>query len=489
MKKSLIFSTIVLFCTCGHLMAAKPQSHHLYIISTNDMHANIDMMPRLATLVEEYEAMGEVLLVDSGDRVTGNAYVDDDKRPGVPMIELMNVVGYDVVTLGNHEFDKGREVLKSMIQASDFDWVCSNVEVLRGMKPIKPYKIVRYKGAKIGFVGVVTTDMNGRPAGGESSYVDFAFTPDYERAYEVCEVVDDRCDFVVLLSHMGLEVDEHLAKWDVECDWIAGGHSHSVINDRVADVHISQNRKDLRYVTIADVEIYRGDVECVTYTQVDLREVDADHYVASLVDELKSRDPDLNIVETRALAPATQDGVANFTIEALATYPYDDGFVPEISFYHFGGVRLSGIEKGDVKRVTILNNDPFVSTIYLGEMSVEDMRKFILDKYNSGTASKPDKESHYPYFRSDVPYTIVLKEPSDSYSDAVDVLFPTLEEGRMYRVAMCNYVAENYIDKALVSRQLRKTTITVREAMLRLARSYGEEGYMPDNNIYQTENR
>ena len=474
---------------CGRLLAAQPQSYHLYIISTNDMHANIDMMPRLATLVKEYETRGEVLVVDSGDRVTGNAYVDDDKRPGVPMIELMNVVGYDVVTLGNHEFDKGREVLKSMIQASDFDWVCSNVEVLRGMKPIKPYKIVRYKGAKIGFVGVVTTDMNGRPAGGESSYVDFAFTPDSERAYEMCEVVDDRCDFVVLLSHMGLEVDEHLAKWDVECDWIAGGHSHSVINDRVADVHISQNRKDLRYVTIADVEIYRGDVERVTYTQVDLREVDADHYVASLVDELKSRDPDLNIVETRALAPATQDGVANFTIEALATYPYDDGFVPEISFYHFGGVRLSGIVEGDVKRVTLLNNDPFVSTIYLGEMTVAEMRKFILDKYNSGSASKPDKESHYLYFRCDVPYTIVLENPADSYSNAVDVLFPTLDEGREYRVAMCNYIAENYIDKSVVSSKLHNTAVTVREAMLRLARCYGDEGFMPDNSIYQTENR
>lgn len=489
MKKILIFSTIVLFCLCGNSWAAKPKSHHLYIISTNDMHANIDMMPSLATLVKEYEAKGEVLLVDSGDRVTGNAYVDDDQQPGVPMIELMNVVGYDIVTLGNHEFDKGSSVLGNMVAHSNFEWVCSNMKVLRDMPQIKPYTIFKYKGAKIGFVGVVCTEANGRPTGAESSYANFRFLEDYTTAYRVCEEVDDKCDFVVLLSHMGFDMDTRLAKMDAECDWIAGGHSHDIVNTTIDDVHISQNRKDIRYVTIADVEIYRGDVERITYTQVDVREVAPDMAVAELVDEIKARDPELNTVEMRALADATQDGVANFTIEAMATYPYDNGFVPEVSFYHFGGVRLSGISEGDVKRVTILNNDPFVSTIYLGEMTVAEMRKFILDKYNSGTSEKPDKESHYPYFRSDVPYTIVLANPEERYSDAVDVVFPTLDEGCSYRVAICNYVAENYIDKTLVSSKLYKTDITVREAMLRLARSLKDVGYEPDNNVYQTEKR
>ena len=489
MKKILIFSTIVLFCLCGNSWAAKPKSHHLYIISTNDMHANIDMMPSLATLVKEYEAKGEVLLVDSGDRVTGNAYVDDDQQPGVPMIELMNVVGYDIVTLGNHEFDKGSSVLGNMVAHSNFEWVCCNMKVLRDMPQIKPYTIFKYKGAKIGFVGVVCTEANGRPTGAESSYANFRFLEDYTPAYRVCEEVDDKCDFVVLLSHMGFDMDTRLAKMDAECDWIAGGHSHDIVNTTIDEVHISQNRKDIRYVTVADIEIYRGDVEHVTYTQVDVREVAPDMAVAALVEDIKARDPELNTVEMQALAEATQNGVANFTLEALATYPYDNNFVPEVSFYHFGGVRISGIDKGDVKRATILNNDPFVSTIYLGEMTVAEMRKFILDKYNSGTAEKPDKESHYPYFRSDVPYIIVLEESQERYPDAVDVVFPTLDEGRSYRVALCNYVAENYIDKALVSSKLYKTDVTVREAMLRLAHSLKDVGYQPDNQVRQIEKR
>ena len=467
----------------------QPQGAHLYIISTNDMHANIDAIPSLATLVKEYEARGEVLLVDSGDRVTGNAYVDDAVEPGVPMIELMNTLGYDVVTLGNHEFDKGREVLSNMVARSNFDWVCSNVRVLRGMKQLKPYKIVKYKGAKIGFVGVVTTDMGGRPAGSEAAYVDFSFSPDYKSAYAQCERVEHRCDFVVLLSHMGYDVDQRLVAMDAECDWVAGGHSHDVVGAEYDDTYISQNRKDLRYVTIADLYIYRGDVESVTYTQVELKDYAKDAAMEATVEALKARDPELNTIETRFVARATQDGVANFTNEALATYPYADGFVPEVCFYHFGGVRLAEIAEGDVKRVTLLNNDPFVSTIYVGEMTPEQMRRFIIDKYNSGSKEHPDKESHYAYFRSTVPYEIILdRDNLDTPSglpDAVDVLFPTLEEGRTYRVAMCNYIAENYIDKRLVKQQLTKLGVTVRQAMLRLARVYSSEGYTPDNNVYQ----
>ena len=118
MQKNLILLSLALLALVSCSQPKSSNESHIYIISTNDMHANIEAMPRLATLVKEYEAKGEVILVDSGDRVTGNAYVDDDSRPGVPMVELMNVIGYDIVTLGNHEFDKGREVLSSVITVS-----------------------------------------------------------------------------------------------------------------------------------------------------------------------------------------------------------------------------------------------------------------------------------------------------------------------------------------------------------------------------------
>ena len=123
MRKYIFFPSLLLLCT---LLGCQPKSgniSHIYIIATNDTHATIDAIPALANLAAEYEQRGEVIIVDSGDRVSGNAYVDDATEPGVPMIELMNEIGYDVVTLGNHEFDRGPGVLRRMIEVADFEVV------------------------------------------------------------------------------------------------------------------------------------------------------------------------------------------------------------------------------------------------------------------------------------------------------------------------------------------------------------------------------
>jgi 5'-nucleotidase len=484
MQKNLILLSVALLALVSCSQLKSTDESHIYIISTNDMHANIEAMPRLATLVKEFEAKGEVVLVDSGDRVTGNAYVDDDAQPGIPMVELMNAVGYDVVTLGNHEFDKGREALYAMVDAAEFEWVCSNIVDNVG-EGFKPYVTMDIEDVDITFVGVVATDFNGRPMGGDASFVGFSFTDDVATSFEVCQDVAEESDFVVLLSHMGYDMDSRFADMTPACDWVAGGHSHDITNAPVNGVHISQNRKDIRYVTVADITVKDGDIVAVEYEQIESVNYAEDEDVRAMVEEIKSRDLGLNAVVAHANAHATRTGIANFTCDALKNYTYAEGFVPEVVFYHYGGVRLSEIKEGDVKRVDILNNDPFISTIYIGEMSVKEMSDFIHTKYNNGTEEKPDKESHYVYFCSNVPYEIVLGATPENRPDAVNVRFDL--EPRKYRVAMCNYIAENYLDKEVLARCLKESDVTVREAMLQEMCSYGEAGFTPDNNSYQVE--
>ena len=92
-------------------LAQEPKSDPdktLIIISTSDIHGNLDNFPRLATLVKQYRAKyPHVLLVDSGDYFIGNPYVDDCEKRGEPLTILMNKLGYDVVTIGNHDLDQG----------------------------------------------------------------------------------------------------------------------------------------------------------------------------------------------------------------------------------------------------------------------------------------------------------------------------------------------------------------------------------------------
>ena len=96
-----------LACLCPFSLAQEPKSDPdktLIIISTSDIHGNLDNFPRLATLVKQYRAKyPHVLLVDSGDYFIGNPYVDDCEKRGEPLTILMNKLGYDVVTIGNHD--------------------------------------------------------------------------------------------------------------------------------------------------------------------------------------------------------------------------------------------------------------------------------------------------------------------------------------------------------------------------------------------------
>ena len=97
------------------LLAGCAGERRVVIVSTNDIHSSIDNFPRLATLVEELraaEGADRVLLVDAGDRWTGNPFVDLASPPLYPIVELMNELGYDVATLGNHEFDWGQRLLQ-----------------------------------------------------------------------------------------------------------------------------------------------------------------------------------------------------------------------------------------------------------------------------------------------------------------------------------------------------------------------------------------
>ena len=468
------------------LVACNSKQDTIYIITTNDMHSSIEAFPELATLVKQYEKQGTVLVADSGDRVSGNAYVDDAEEAGVPIIKLMNAVGYDVATLGNHEFDKGHETLNTMVERSEFEWVAANVGCKQPSPLFKPYTTFDINGIKIGFVGVVTTESEGFPLGRRAVYEEFTFKNDYDTALSTCQEIAPTHDFVVLLSHMGYDMDRKLAEsCDNGCNWIAGGHSHDLKNETIGATQITQNNKNLRYVTIAKLNIEKSKIASVEYERVDMSTIDEDSTVRELVEQIKLSDPTLNEVIAVANDDATHDGVANLTVEALANYKYPNGFVPEVTFYHFGGVRTSEIKKGDIRRVDILNNDPFLSTIYLGEMTPAQMCMFIINKYNSGTPERPDKESHYPYFRSDIPYTIITRKTREGTDSAITIEWD-LEPQRKYRVAMCSYIAESYISKEIVESQLHDSNISVREAMLSYMKDL-TDGYTPDNTLHQTE--
>ena len=144
MKKSILLSLV------GLLSSAFAEQ--VTVLGINDMHANIDGVPRLTTCVQQERAKApQLLLLSAGDNRTGSPYVDCGDQPGVSMIKLMNHIGFDLSALGNHEFDGGPAALAHCINTANFEFVSANVfpSDLHGIQ-IKPYKIFERDGVRIG---------------------------------------------------------------------------------------------------------------------------------------------------------------------------------------------------------------------------------------------------------------------------------------------------------------------------------------------------
>lgn len=203
------------------------------ILHTNDVHGAIAGYAYITALKADYETKGaEVILVDAGDYSQGEVYVSDTK--GLDAVEMMNVTGYDVVTLGNHEFDYGYAQLKENMTKADFKILCANVYGEDGT-PIfdANYTYTTKSGVKIGFFGMETPEAQTKanPALIKGLKFDTDLKAVAEKQLEALK--DD--DVVIALSHLGVDdSSKPYTSYDLYnaakgIDFIIDGHSHSVM--------------------------------------------------------------------------------------------------------------------------------------------------------------------------------------------------------------------------------------------------------------------
>ena len=205
------------------------------ILHTNDVHGAVEGYAYIAQLKADYEAKGaEVILVDAGDYSQGKTYVSVTK--GADAVTMMNAAGYDVVTLGNHEFDYGYAQLKENMSKAKFKVVCADVFNENGT-PIfdANYTYTTKSGVKVGFFGMETpeTQTKANPAliKGLTFATGDAFTK--AAADQVAALKD--ADVVICLAHLGIDAESapyrstDLYAAVKGIDFIIDGHSHTVM--------------------------------------------------------------------------------------------------------------------------------------------------------------------------------------------------------------------------------------------------------------------
>ena len=222
------------------------ETKDIVILYTNDVHCGVDNeigYVGVARIKAALEAAGkEVILVDCGDAVQGGVIGTLSK--GEAIIDLMNNLGYDVATIGNHEFDYGMEQFNKNVSLAKFQYVCCNFLNDKGETVLKPYTIVEAAGKKIAFIGIDTPESftKSTPAyfqDGEGNFI-FSFCEGnngqdlYDKVQETVDAVRaEGADYVIALAHLG--IDAQSSPWTASevivnttgIDVMLDGHSHT----------------------------------------------------------------------------------------------------------------------------------------------------------------------------------------------------------------------------------------------------------------------
>ena len=270
LRKTVVLYMLLLFMAMG----AYAQKH-LEVLHTNDTHSCImplnpnladtavagrgGFLRRVAMIKEERAKNPDLLLIDSGDFSQGSPFYTMFK--GDVEVGLMNLMGYDAATIGNHEFDFGLENMARIFKMAKFPIVCANYDFtgtcVEGL--VKPYVIIKRNGLKIGLFGL-SPQLEGLVDLSKCKGVTYLDPIEVGNRVAAELKHDKKCDVVICVSHLGWLRPDEMGDQKVlasskDIDLVLGGHSHSyfkalryVNNADGKAVPVDQNGKNAMYV-------------------------------------------------------------------------------------------------------------------------------------------------------------------------------------------------------------------------------------------------
>ena len=411
--------------------AAQAQ-YTLTILHTNDNHARFEPISRfdsgcgeednlegkcfggsarMATAIAEARARSNnSILLDGGDQFQGSLYYTYYK--GAVAAEMMNMMGYDGMTVGNHEFDDGPEVLRGFMDSLDFPILMSNADVsgeplLAGV--LQKSTVIERGGEKIGLIGLTPEDTDELASPGPNvNFID----PATAVQGEVDKLTAEGVNKIIVLSHSGYEVEKAVAAATTGVDVIVGGHSHSLLSNTderaegpyptmVGNTAIVQARSYGKYLGELNVtfdddgNIIEAVGEPILVDGSVAENPDVKARVAELgkpLDEIRN-----NVV---AAASAAIEGdrnvcrvqeceMGNLVADAMLDRVKSQGV--SIAIANSGGLRAS-IDAGEVTMGEVLTVLPFQNTLSTFEVSGQT----VIDALENGVSQVEEVKGRFP---------------------------------------------------------------------------------------------
>lgn len=384
------------------------------ILHSNDVHGSITGYAAMAALKADYEAAGaEVIMVDAGDFIQGSTYVSTSQ--GATAVELMNIAGYDVVTLGNHEFDYGYESLVSILEDAEFAVINTNILYNDENAFDGSTTITTESGLTIGFFGVETPETATKAHPAKIQGVTFLAEDEMYAAAqdEINVLAEEDCDLIIGLVHLGVdgesEPNRSVDLWDniSGADFLIDGHSHTVMTEGEDGQPIQSTGTAFENIGVIEISAegeivdnylvetraYSGsDDATAAATQEIIDEIEAVYGEVFATTEVLlngEREPGVRTEETNLgdlitdamLWYATRDGVETLGIEEENIVAITNG----------GGIRAT-IEAGDITMNDINTVLPFGNTVAVVYVTGE----VLLESLEASTYSTPEAIGAFP---------------------------------------------------------------------------------------------
>jgi 5'-nucleotidase / UDP-sugar diphosphatase len=385
MKKYLLILLISLYTFTNNAQKISQSgiSDEIIILHTNDIHGNIDNMPRLAYMVDSIRKIHKtVFLLNAGDIFTGNPYVDMYKERGFPIIDLMNDVGFNLSAIGNHEFDYGQKNLLLRIKQAKFPFICGNIQNVGGILP-KPKEYFQFKtknGIIIRIFSLLDNSANGLPQSHPTNLSGLKFDNGLEIANKFNKLKKGANVFIGL-THLGIEEDEKLAAQMPLLDLIIGGHSHTTLDTgrMINGVLIVQAGARARFLGELTLVLKNGKIiEKRDKLLPVSKDGNVDLKIKAKVDKYNN-----NPYFDEVLGSTSENLTNVEELGCFITDAYRDFSNSDIAFQNSGGIRVSELDKGDITRGMIYKIDPFGNKLIKLKMSILEMKSLITNSFSN----------------------------------------------------------------------------------------------------------
>lgn len=435
------------------------KEYQLAIIHTNDHHGSIlskdgqGGLAERATYVKSVRATHQNLLVlDAGDINTGGAI--SNMFDAEPDIVAYNLIGYDAMTLGNHEFDGTTEKLLEQIELAEFPWLSANIIKPNGKPLAIPYIIQDYEGFRVGVLGLTTLRTLRSPSVDKS----FTFEDEIQVAQKYVEILETKefADVIILLGHLGdfKEGEEHITSVELAesvegIDLIIDAHSHSKFEEPlyVKGTPIVTANEWGKFMGEGILSIVNGEVTDFTWKPIAIT-TDAfppdPEMVALLkpyVDEANASLKDVIMTTTETfefgnkLSRYQETSVGNLTCDAIVHYLSTTGVTVDFAFLNGGGLRAE-LPKGEVTKEDIMTMLPFENYVFVVDIKGSDLIELF-----DYVGSIPQGSGAFAQVSKEARYTITYKEGQGQISN-LTIGGQPIDPNKVYRVATNDYLVK-----------------------------------------------